>query len=97
MEEQIKWGNVSTRGPLPWNCRVNTRVEDENGEKVEAEYDSEYFGSYVVTKGKESIIVAQVLSMRGRLIEVAPQNVRLKDPVKYVFGKKDGRVIEVEL
>lgn len=94
MEEALKYENLATWGPLPWDCTVSARIDDK-GEKKECEYQSKYFGTYSVDKGGERTLVCQVLSMKGKLIEVLPQNVRLGKPVKFVFDK-GGNVLEVD-
>lgn len=94
MEEPIQYsGNV--RGALPWKCLVDARVADKDGNKKECYYNSEYFGSYTVTKNGETVLVSLVLSMKGRLIEVVPSSVVLSEPVRFAMSKKDGTVIEL--
>lgn len=95
MEEALKYGHDSARGPLPWKCFVKGRVKDSKRNDVNCEYESLYFGTYAVDKGGERTLVAQVLSMKGFLIEVLPQNVRLGEPIRYVLSN-DGKVLEIE-
>lgn len=95
MEENRIFESVATRGPLPWNCFVNAKVPDKDGNPIDVTYQSEYFGTYPVDKDGQRTLVSLVLSMKGKLIEVYPVNVRLANPVRIAF-RKDGSVVDIE-
>lgn len=95
MEENRIFESVSTRGPLPWNCFVDGRVPDKDGNPVEITYQSQYFGTFPVDKDGRRTLVSLVLSMKGKLIEVYPVSVRLAGPVRFVHRKDGEGIIEI--
>jgi len=67
--------------PYPWKCKVYL--------KGGSYYNSEYHGPFVVSNNEGRLyLAALVTGKEGKLIQVAPERVKISAPVRFIYPEK---------